>query len=204
MHMSAGVVALIAALAAPPQLRGRITDSAGHGLPGVRVSAVDLGRVSLVTASARDGSYAFPSLGSGKYRLSFMLSGFRGRWQLVTVGTTVLTVDEVLQLNAASQNQLVCNCDPVVITGEVRSDQRVGPRTIEIVDEAGRPVRGARVELAGLEYLELESGSDGRVRYDALDGDNATFRVSAPGFFTLDGNMCCFSELARVKLTALK
>src|SRR5215472_14098018 len=59
-------------------LTGTVTDSSGHGLPGVTVTAVQKakGFERKVTTSA-EGAYYFPKLPLGDYTVSFDLKDFQ-------------------------------------------------------------------------------------------------------------------------------
>ena len=76
-------------------LSGRVTDNSGAAIPGVTITATNTATgLQRTTVTASDGSYRFPSLPVGTYKVAAELSGF------ATVNT------ENVQLNVATEREL--------------------------------------------------------------------------------------------------
>ncbi|HEX2341820.1 MAG TPA: carboxypeptidase-like regulatory domain-containing protein [Vicinamibacterales bacterium] len=59
-------------------LIGQVTDQAGAAVPGATVTATAVGtNLPRVGVTASDGTYSFPRLATGAYRVHVELSGFR-------------------------------------------------------------------------------------------------------------------------------
>src|SRR5262249_14513278 len=131
----------------------------------------------------------------------FILRGFGGRSSLVHVNEgKSATVDAALDLAEKTENVLMCICDPVVTTADIMKTQRVITRSLTVLNESGVPLEGAQVKIAGLEYLELVTGVEGTVSYEALDGDTGVARVTANGFLPLEADTCCLGRVATLTL----
>jgi hypothetical protein len=118
------ITAAMAALALPSdaqigqgRLAGTITDAQGAVLPGVTVTATSPSLIGQrTTVSQADGTYLFPGLPSGAYKLSFELSGFKPfeRDNLaVTLGQTI-SFDARLEVGGLSERITVTGASPLV------------------------------------------------------------------------------------------
>jgi len=98
-------------------LRGRVTDESGAALPGVTVTATQVGTgITRVTVSEADGIYHFPTLQVGDYTLKAELSGF-GTMQLTGVRMNVASERNVdISLKAAAvQEQITVTVDAPLV-----------------------------------------------------------------------------------------
>jgi hypothetical protein len=87
---------------------GQVADATGAVLPGVIVTAAgDAVLVPFATASARDGSYRFPTLPPGRYALTFAFPGFETeRREDIPVSLGVTTTVNVT-LDPATRQEVV-------------------------------------------------------------------------------------------------
>ena len=95
---------LVTALAAPAlagELRGKISDKTGGVLPGAAVHLLNLatGDASTTTADAT-GSYRFPDLHPGLYRVVAARQGFSEASRTIVVADVDQTVDFILEIGA--------------------------------------------------------------------------------------------------------
>ena len=118
---------------------GRVVDTIGQPLPGVTVTMMPAaGGEQRRTTTAGEGTYRFDSLADAMYRVDFELRGFdvtRRSFVRVPRGASTFA-DATLRLSA------ICEC--VSVTGLPRVAQRSG----RVVDETGRPLPRARLEIA--------------------------------------------------------
>ncbi len=69
-------------------IHGRVLDSSGGVIPGVRLQAINtLTNAATVTASEADGAYLFPALPVGQYRIEVEHAGFKKFVRYGTEGT---------------------------------------------------------------------------------------------------------------------
>jgi Carboxypeptidase regulatory-like domain len=99
------------------RLTGTVSDAQGAVLPGVTVTATSPALIgNQATTTEADGTWRFPSLPSGRYTLTFELTGFKivKRENIVlSIGQT-LTVDSSLELSSVEETVLVSSEAPVV------------------------------------------------------------------------------------------
>jgi hypothetical protein len=99
------------------RLTGIVTDAQGAVLPGVTVTANSPALLGTQTAlTEADGRYRFPALPSGRYTLTYELSGFQGvkRENIVLALGQTLTVDMQLQLATLQETVTVSGESPLV------------------------------------------------------------------------------------------
>jgi hypothetical protein len=125
---------------------------------GVFVTIVaEGGGIAADATSSQDGAYRFDSLQDGSYRVDFELAGFdvvRRNHVLVRHGTTA-NVDATLPVSP------VCECVTIVPGPAVR--ERAG----QVVDESGRPIPHARLDVVsarGREFGYADRDGHFRVR----------------------------------------
>jgi protocatechuate 3,4-dioxygenase beta subunit len=136
-------------------LEGRVVDaSSGRGLARVKVTT-RAGSDVFVTRSGPDGSYRFQGLARGRYRVA----ADEPRYVPFVRDGIVLWPGETER------------ADLPLVAGAAISGQ--------VVDEDGRPVAGARGQLA----IGGESGVAAFVREMRTGGDAYTFRTAADGSF---------------------
>ena len=101
-------------------LQGRATDSSGGVLPGVTVvlsgPAILGGSRTVVTNE--NGTYRFPNLPVGAYRVSFELEGFGGRiYEAVRVlAATTYSLDAKMDVATVAESVTVSGASPVIDT----------------------------------------------------------------------------------------
>ena len=147
---------------------GRAVDSTGQPLPGVTVTMMPTaGGEQRRATTAGDGSYRFEKVADGIYRVDFELPGFdvtRRNFVRVSNGSSTIA-DTTLRITA------LCEC--VTATGPP-----VAKRSGRVVDEAGRPLPHARLEIAVpiQPGRGVAPGSTRReVSYTAADGQFSLF-----------------------------
>jgi outer membrane receptor protein involved in Fe transport len=118
------MAALVAAVASPAdaqigqgRLAGTVADSQGAVLPGVNVTATSpslIGQRTTVTQA--DGTYLFPGLPSGVYKLTFELSGFKpfDRDNLAVVLGQTISFDAKLEVGGLTERITVTGASPLV------------------------------------------------------------------------------------------
>ena len=182
-----------------PRLTGRVT-TAGEALPGVTVTATRPGAAAFAAATGSDGTYLFANLPSGEYEVSFVLEGFRTVTERLRLGpadarvaNTSLEIDPVADI-------LICICDPVLDREQAHREGRVVARTLEVLDEDGAPITGARAEGIGIEGQPCVADAGGWIHYEVVDGDDRNFKIVADGFRSVELSTCCSEAVSRVTL----
>ena len=126
---------------APGGVAGRVRDSANQSMPGVSVSAISESGGGITTATTdREGSYRLDGMADGVYRLDFELPGFetvRRNHVRVRQDQPTVDVDAVLAVGR------VCEC-----VKEVELPTLPEALSGQVVDEDGRPLPLARVQIA--------------------------------------------------------
>ena len=86
-------------------LRGTVTDATGALIPGVEISATETETGVVSTALTNEsGTYQFPSLQPGPYRVSASLAGFQSQILQITLGTSQqIRQNFTLQVGAVAQ-----------------------------------------------------------------------------------------------------
>jgi hypothetical protein len=114
-----------AAFAQNGQLGGTVTDQAGALIPGVTITATNVGTgVVTMTLTNETGAYTFPSLQPGVYRLSAELSGFQTS-TATNLELGPIAVRQNFQLNvSAAQTAVEVTAEP--LTAVSQSSATVG------------------------------------------------------------------------------
>ena len=137
--MAAVITALSHTTTAQQGVAGRVVDTIGKPMPGVTVTIMPAaGGEQTRTTTAGDGTYRFDEMADGIYRVDFELVGFdvtRRNFVRVRNGSSTFA-DATLRVSS------MCEC--VSVTGLPRVAQRSG----RVVDETGRPLPRARLEIA--------------------------------------------------------
>src|SRR5919106_1365922 len=124
-RVTEGVVAVVCALLTATSavaqttgsVNGTVTDNTGAVLPGVTVTAsspVMMGVQTTITNES--GTYRFPSLPPGTYRVSYQLAGFNGIVRegiVVNLGFTA-TINVQLQLASLQETVTVSGASPLI------------------------------------------------------------------------------------------
>jgi len=122
-------------------LTGSVTDSSGAVLPGVTVTVSSEAQIGGPKTAVTDasGTYRFPTLAPGLYKLSADLSGFDAFKQNVTLqlGQTI-TVDFKMQVSGRSETVNVTAESPVVEVKSSAKQQNITQELVENIPFASR------------------------------------------------------------------
>jgi hypothetical protein len=165
-----GIMALALAAPAAAQsqittavIQGAVADSSGAVLPGVDVSVrnVDTNFMrSLVTD--REGRFAALQLPSGRYTLTFKLSGFATLVQeniLVTVGQSA-RVNPVMKVSGVAETVTVSTAPPTVETSRTASSNTLNQTTIESTPILGRKFEDLLTLTPGVSVVQGPDGDE--------------------------------------------
>jgi Carboxypeptidase regulatory-like domain len=130
-------------------LIGQVTDQAGAAVPSATVTATAVGtNLSRVVVTSSDGTYSFPRLASGPYRVHVELSGFR---PLTREGIQIAT-GETVRLDL--QLQVGGLAEAITVTGDaslLRSETSALGQVVDNRKVVDLPLNGRSfVTLAGL------------------------------------------------------
>lgn len=136
-------------------LSGRVSDSAGHPLAGVRVEMVEVRRR---TATDQQGRYTFASVPPGNHTVSFALIGYRPGVRRVSLASSDVTLDVAMTVSVLEIPPLQVTASTVA-TSALTSPQPVTLLAGEALRAAQRPTLGETVEqTAGLRNFSTGSG----------------------------------------------
>ena len=157
------------AVAASGNIVGHVTDSAGQPLPGTTVRAVpQRGGPEKRTTSDSHGEYKLEELPEDTYRVDFLLAGFgltRRNAVQVRAGASS-NVDGVLFLKP------MCECVLIALPPAARL------LAGQVVDEANRPLPGARLEIVGPLHREASYANSEGEFYVYIPPDG-TYSITA-------------------------
>ncbi len=138
-----------------PSIVGHALDSAGYPIPGVAITAMpEAGGIVKRAMTAADGAYQFESLPEGTYRLDFDILGF----DLTRRNHVQVRLDAATYVDATLSVSSVCECVQVI-------DSDLRERAGQVVDEFGRPVAHARLEISSQTRREVSyADNEGRFR----------------------------------------
>ncbi len=176
--MSVGVAvspaASTLAVAQSASIAGHIFDAGGQPLAGVSVTTIaETGGPARSTQSGRDGAYAFDTLPAGTYRVDFDLLGF----DLVRLNHVLIGADATAQVNATLPVSSICECV------EFRFDQPLKERAGQVLDESGRPLAHARIEIVNpMSRAVAYADGEGRFRVRVPLGESWPLTASDSGF----------------------
>ena len=142
-------------------IAGRVADTSGQALPGVAITAVDTTGVILRTMSGSDGRYRLDVTPKRTYRVDFDLRHF----DLFRSHNAVALAESTMRIDATLRVSGTCECVTVVTPAFM---ERGG----QVLDDAGRPLAYAR--------LELVSGNTLGLRTVALADAEGRFLVRLP------------------------
>ncbi|HKY21790.1 MAG TPA: carboxypeptidase-like regulatory domain-containing protein [Vicinamibacterales bacterium] len=134
-----------ASVAPASSVVGTVVDAPGRFLPGVVVTAIpQAGGEAHAAISGIDGTYKFENLAEGIYRIDWDLPGFDVmRRNLVPVRR-----GEPAQVDVTLPVSTICEClDKWARLGVSRP--RLTAHIGQVVDESGRPLPHARLEIVG-------------------------------------------------------
>jgi hypothetical protein len=157
---------------------GKVTDQQGGVLPGatVTITNVATGLSSEVVTNAA-GSYLFPSLDPGEYRLNVTMPGFAG-WTregiLLATGQGV-TMDSQLQVEGVTETVTVTGESPMISTRESKVGGVVDTEQIQNVPINTRDVQQLALLVPGAKKANNFDPTKGRVPAISF-GTNGTGR----------------------------
>lgn len=188
VSLAAGWVAFggaTSSLAAPAQAEsivGRVIDPRGSVLPGVVVTAIaETGGIAREAKSGSQGTYRFADLPDGTYRVDFDLAGFDliRRNHVRVRRAAPPSVDVTLPLSG------ICQC--IVAWDGPGPDplprENLRERMGQVVDEAGRPLPHARLEIVSPVSHEVAyADREGRFRVRVLANQTWPLTARDSGF----------------------
>jgi hypothetical protein len=124
------------------EIVGRVTDTTGAVLPGATITLEGSGLIQPQTATAADsGSYRFPKLPLGVYRLTFHLEGFA---TLIREGIRVETgfvaeINAQLHLSSLAETITVSGESPVVDMATTKTGASFSRETLDALPSARDP-----------------------------------------------------------------
>jgi len=163
-----------AAIASTSSVVGTISDAAGGFLPGVVVTAMpQAGGEARAAISGINGTYGFEDLAEGTYRIDSYLPGFDVmRRNLVSVRR-----GEISRGDVTLPVTPICECiDNWARLGVSRP--RLSTRMGQVVDESGRPLPRARLEIVGPVGREV-AYANREGRFQVRLSPNQTWRLTA-------------------------
>jgi hypothetical protein len=119
---------------------GRVTDASGAVLPGVTVTAENLGtHETRVAPTGGSGDYAFTLLPIGRYKVTIELQGFTSQTaNLVLAAGDRSRLDAKLQVGAVSENVTVVAESPLVQTDSSTLSSLVTEKAVQDLPVNGR------------------------------------------------------------------
>lgn len=186
------LLALIVIITATAQesrgtIRGRVTDTAGSALPGVKVEAVNAATgVTAAATTNEEGVFNLPFLVPGDYRITATGQGFKRFIQ----PSVPVRVSETIEVNAALEPGEVS--ESVEVQAEAVQLDTISPSQGLVVDEK----RIQELPLfAGNPVGELSMLTPGVTNTTDMRARKAPFN-NAPSQFTSDGNAQYSNEFA--------
>lgn len=191
------VTALIAAPSSfaqgtPSRLIGTVKDNQSGVLPGVTITAVSPSLIGAQsTVSEGNGTFQFPTLPPGTYRLTFELAGFQtvAREQIVLQSGQTLTIDADLPVAGLSETVQVTSEAPVLD----RQTTTIG-NVLDTAELANIPsssdLWGALTQSPGIRAKGFDVGGSHKIQstgYDAF-GISGQARVMTEGVDQTEGN----------------
>jgi len=168
----------VSAFAQTARVGGKVTDQQGGILPGatVTITNVATGLSSEVVTNAA-GSYLFPSLDPGSYRLALAMQGFAGcvREGIILVIGQGITMDAPLQVEGVTETVTVTGESPMISTRESKVGGVVDSEQIENVPINTRDVQSLALLVPGAKRANNFDPTKGRVPAISF-GTNGTGR----------------------------
>ncbi|MBM3312817.1 MAG: TonB-dependent receptor, partial [Candidatus Aminicenantes bacterium] len=143
------LAALLAAAAAwlfaseTGEIRGRVTDDAGQGLPGVEITAAGPALQGVRSVlSSRDGNYLIPLLPVGTYTLAFKLQGFDTIIQEKVIVRLGLTTTVAVKMAASTLHKeiTVTAEEPLIDRTSTDTSTRLSASDLERIPALNRTV----------------------------------------------------------------
>lgn len=126
-------------------IAGRVSDSIGQAVPGAWVTILpQAGGTATRMQTGADGAYRISRLAEGTYRVDFDLLGF----DLTRRNHVRVTADSIARADVSLHISAICECVTRVREHDLRE------RSGQVLDEQGRPLPHARLEIGG-RYSEV-------------------------------------------------
>jgi hypothetical protein len=157
------------------RILGRVSDSSGAVLSGVKVALVnDATGVSSTAQTSDSGDYVFPQVPVGAYHLEFDLAGFKKdiRRGVAVDLNQVVTLNMVMQIGGARETVDVTSEAPLVDTSSTQLGAVMDERSV-----AGLPLNSRDT----YQLLQLQPGVQGVGGSDLFYGSNQSGAVSVNG-----------------------
>jgi hypothetical protein len=172
-------------------ITGNLTDAQGGALPGVTVSAVNLGtNVTTTGVTNASGVYLLTPVTTGRYRISFTLSGFNTSTREIEARAgDRLRLDVSLNVGGVAEQVSVVAETPLLETTTATRSQVIDQTLVENLPSSGRnpftlshTVPGVVGESGNRQSIQLRPFDNGGM--DAISINGGVVRSNA---FTLDG-----------------
>jgi len=167
---TACAVALLLALGSVPasaqtgqmfgELVGKVTDDQGGVLPGVTVTLSGPAAMGTPTTVTNErGTYRFPAVNSGTYKLTFDMPGFAPlvRDGIVVPVRSTITVDAQLKLASLQETVTVSGASPTVDVENTKVGARLDREVLTAVPTS-RTIFGATTILPGMTMARQDPG----------------------------------------------
>ena len=157
---------------------GTVSDSSGAAMAGAKVQITNLGtNETRTTQSGSAGTYAFPNLNAGVYRVEVEMQGFKRFTQdRVEVQVDVATrVDPVLPVGNVTESVLVTTEAPPLQTDSASLGTTIGQKEVESIPLSGRNVNNMLTLVPG---VVAQGGTYG----NAVNNQGGGARTNAIGF----------------------
>ena len=176
----------VSAFAQTARVGGKVTDQQGGVLPGVTVTITNVatGLSSEVVTNA-SGSYLFPSLDPGEYRLTVTMPGFASyvREGILLATGQGITMDAQLQVEGVTETVTVTGESPMISTRESKVGGVVDTEQIQNVPINSRDVQQLALLVPGAKRANNFDPTKGRVPAIAFSTNGSGRGV----LFMLDG-----------------
>jgi Carboxypeptidase regulatory-like domain/TonB dependent receptor len=166
---------LVSAQSTGGRILGRVADSTGAVLAGVKVTITNEATgVSSDTLTSGGGDYSFPQVVVGTYRMEFDLAGFKKNLQrgLNVDLNQVVTVNSVLQIGATKETVEVTSEAPLVDTTSTQLGSIMDSKQVSNLPLNSRDT---------YQLLQLQPGVQGVGGSDLFYGSNTAGAVSVNG-----------------------
>src|SRR5450755_1239477 len=157
------------------RILGRVSDSSGAVLAGVKVTATNEATgVGRDTVTNDSGEYGFPQVPVGTYTLSFDLTGFKTneRKGVLVDLNQVITLNSVLQIGQTKETVEVTSEAPIVDTTSTQLGAVIDSRQVSNLPLNSRDT---------YQLLQLQPGVQGVGGTDLFYGSNQSGAVSVNG-----------------------
>jgi hypothetical protein len=173
------------------RLTGIVTDAQGAVLPGVTVTATSPALIGTqISHTEADGRYLFPALSSGRYTLTYELSGFQTikRENIVLALGQTLTVDMQLQLATLQETVTVTGESPIVDVTTTKIGSEFSADKLAAIPSA-TDLWAALGQAPGIRMLGFDVGGSHKSQQVGYESFGVRFqnRVVTEGVDTTEG-----------------